>query len=160
MSKLELLEFEPEGGWIDQNGHMNVAYYVVAFDRAIDVFLRGVGMGPEYGTDRGLSIFTVQNYVNHFAEVMLGEKLKIALQVIDLDAKRLHLFLEMRRIEDDELVATDEQMLLHVDMKRRRASRFPADRLAALETIQADQQGLPRPEFAGRPIQIPRKAAE
>ena len=33
--------------WIDYNGHMNVAYYTLAFDKALDFFFEDVlGIGP------------------------------------------------------------------------------------------------------------------
>ena len=43
-----------EPGWIDYNGHLNMAYYNVLFDRAVDEVyeLLGLGLGLRQGAAR------------------------------------------------------------------------------------------------------------
>jgi len=53
MSKNEILGSRVADGvvkpeWIDANGHMNVAYYVLAFDLAVDALWEAFGITAEY----------------------------------------------------------------------------------------------------------------
>src|ERR1700722_6979702 len=81
--------------WIDSNGHMNMAYYNVAFDRASDNALEQLGLGPAYVASGRGSIFVAENHVIYMAEVVLGDPLRIDFQLLDWDAKRLHFIATM-----------------------------------------------------------------
>ncbi|TCO82059.1 acyl-CoA thioester hydrolase [Plasticicumulans lactativorans] len=144
--------------WIDYNGHMNVACYVMAFDRATDALLDAVGMDAAYRAASACSVFVLEMHVNYLQELTVGAAYTIASRVLGADAKRLHLFHTLTRCADGVAAATNELMLLHVDLGARRGRPFPAaiaDRLAALQAADARQ---PCPEQAGRRITLPVRA--
>ncbi len=93
--------------WIDYNGHMNVAYYVLAFDRATDRLFDYLGIGEAYRRATRHSIFALEAHVTYERELREGDEFEIATQLIDADRKRLHLFHAMTRSEDGELVRDD-----------------------------------------------------
>lgn len=146
-----------EPAWIDYNGHMNMAYYNVLFDRAADLFFTPLGLGPDYVATRHMSFMTAEIHVCYVREVFLGAPVRVAVRILDMDDKRLHVFSELRHAEEGWLSATSEQMYLHVDMQARRTAPWPADVRAALEAEWARTRSAPWPERAGRKIVIQRR---
>jgi carnitine 3-dehydrogenase len=134
-------------GWIDYNGHMTESRYLFAGSETCDAFLRLIGADMDYVAG-GHSYYTAESHVMHLAEARLGDRLTGTLQVLMADHKRIHLFLRILRGED--LVATVEQMLLHVDMKAGRTSPAAPEVLARLMPIAKAHAALPRPAIAGR----------
>src|SRR5581483_7236170 len=94
--------------WIDYNGHMNVAYYVLAFDRATDRLFDYLDIGETYRRATHHSIFALEAHVTYERELRQGEEFAITSRLIDADRKRLHLFHAMTRAQDNELSATME----------------------------------------------------
>jgi acyl-CoA thioesterase FadM len=76
--------------------------------------------------------------------------------VLDCDPRRLHVFHSLWRQGDGALLATAEQLFLHVDTVARRAAPAGAEVYARVERLCAAHATLPRPEGAGRAIGIPR----
>lgn len=147
-----------EDAWVDYNGHMNLAYYVLVFDRGTDGFLEGIGMTADHRDRTGSSAFVAETHVSYLAEVMAGERLRVTTRVIDYDAKRLHLYHAMTRADDGIPVAETELMILHVDLNGRRVCPFPGDVTARLAGVADKQMAHPRPESIGRKIGIRRSA--
>jgi len=145
-----------EDAWIDYNGHMNMAFYNLAFDRALDHVYDRLGIGAEYVRNAGGSCFTAEIHVNYLRELVLGDPIRIAFQLLDWDTKRLHFFESMYHGEQGYLAATSEQLALHVDMATRRTTPFPAAIQASLATLMTDHGGLARPPQVGRVIGIQR----
>jgi acyl-CoA thioester hydrolase len=145
--------------WIDYNGHMNVAYYVLAFDRATDRLFDYLGIGESYRRATNHSIFALEAHVTYERELRAGDAFEIATLLIDADRKRLHLFHAMSRPENAELVATIEVMGLHVDMNGPRSAPLPDDVHAKVEALLAEHRRLPQPPHLGRKIGIRRREA-
>ncbi|MEQ8347633.1 MAG: thioesterase family protein [Sneathiellaceae bacterium] len=144
--------------WIDYNGHMNVAFYVLAFDQALEVMMEGFGIGGSYAATGVGTTFVLENHVNYRAEVLEGAPLRISFQLLDHDAKRFHYFLRMHHAEEGFLSATAEQLTMHIDLASRRAAAMPPDVQDRFADLAAAQKGLQRPEEAGRPMGIRRAA--
>ena len=142
--------------WIDYNGHLNMAYYNVLFDKCADDAFELMGMGPNYAPDRKLTIYTAEIHVCYVRELHLGDPVRGTFQLIDHDDKRLRAYQELRHI-DGWLAATSEVLTLHVDMAGPKVAPFPADILTRVEAMQAAHANLPMPERAGRSIGIKRK---
>ena len=148
----------PEPGWFDYNGHLNMAYYHVLFDRAADEVHALVGLGPDYARERGGTTFAAEVHVRYLREVTGEAPLCIELRFLDHDEKRLHVFQEMRHAEERWLAATCECLSLHVDTTTRRVAPFPPDVAERLAVLKAAHDRLPRPEGLGRAIGIPPRA--
>lgn len=138
--------------WVDYNGHMNVAYYVLVFDHGTDKVLEHLGIGRRYREQTGRSVFVVESHVTYEAEVTAGDGLAVASRVLGCDDKRLHLFHAMTRERDGRLAATNELMFVHVDMGARRAMPFPDNIRARIEAAIKAQTGAPMPPQLGRAI--------
>ena len=153
--ELATLTVLPE--WIDYNGHMNVSYYVLAFDQGVDAFMELIGISPANIEQRQTSTFTLEMHVNFLHELRLGDPLRLNCQLLDFDTKRVHYFLHMHHAEDDYLAAVSEQIMVHVDLETRRSSEFPDDVRLALTNLMNDHHDLPRPEQSGSVIGIRRR---
>ncbi|WP_395458364.1 thioesterase family protein [Azospirillum melinis] len=138
--------------WIDYNGHMNVAYYLLAFDHATDAVLDRFGIGKAYVAAENRSVFVVDAHLTYAREVTEGTPLRFDSLLLGADAKRLHLFHEMRHAEEGWLAATAEVMLLHVDLGTRKTGPFPPAVAAALAGQAAAHAVLPQPPQAGRAV--------
>ena len=145
-----------EEGWIDYNGHLNMAFYHVMFDRAVDHVYDQLGIGADYARTGGGSCFTLEVHVNYLNELVAGDPVRITLQLLDHDAKRLHYYQEMYHAASNELAATSEQLALHVDMDSRRSAPFPSGILPRIEALMSSHSALPRPERVGRTMGIRR----
>jgi acyl-CoA thioester hydrolase len=140
--------------WIDINGHMNVAYYVLAFDQAVDILWAELGLTDEYVKEAGGTTFAVESHVTWQRELREGERYRVTSQVLAYDLKRLHQFQRMYHAEEGYLAATCEWLNLHVDLNTRRVAPWPDFVLQALERFASRQAGLPYPEEAGRKIEV------
>jgi acyl-CoA thioester hydrolase len=142
--------------WIDYNGHMNVAFYVLAFDKATDGLLDHLGLGEAYRRATNHSMYALEAHVTYDRELKLGERLAIDTQLIDADAKRLHFFHRMTHAEAGYLAATSELLGLHVDLAGPKAAPMPPAALVAVEQLLAAHRRLPPPPQLGRRIAIKR----
>jgi acyl-CoA thioester hydrolase len=147
---------EIEKDWIDYNGHLNMAYYNVLFDRASDDAFELMGLGPSYAKERKLTIYTAEVHICYVQELHLGDKVKVSFQLLDNDEKRLRAYQEIRHI-DGWLAATSETLSLHVDMTGPKVAPFPDDIAQRVAALRAAHAALPHPERAGRSIGIKRK---
>ena len=111
--------------WIDYNGHMNVAYYIKAFDLALDELYVVMGGDGEAVRRSGVSTFTAEMHITYQREVKEGDRLRITTQLIDFDPKRMHFVQCMYHAEKGFLAATDEWLILCVDLNQRKAIAFP-----------------------------------
>ena len=141
--------------WIDYNGHMNVGYYVLAFDHATDALLNHLGIGDDYRRDANCSTFVVESHVTYQQEVTEGTALSFTTRILGSDAKRLHLFHQMIRSEDGALAATNEVMVLHIDMASRRTAPLPEAVQERMAAIAAAQSAMALPKEVGNVMAIP-----
>ena len=141
--------------WIDVNGHMNLAYYIVIFDHATDVAFDALDIGTAYRERTGNSSFIVETHTIYEREAKEGERLRVSSRLLGADAKRVHVFHEMFRANTDERVAAHELLALHIDMRTRRTAPFPPDRQTALAAAVQEQADRPPPNGIGRRITMP-----
>ena len=146
-----------EPGWIDYNGHMNVAYYVLAFDRATDRMLDLLDVGEAYRRRTEASFFVLESHITYDREVVADDPLRITTQILGSDTKRLHFFHHMYHADAGYLAATTELMGLHVDLTQRRSAALPAAAAARIAALTAAHRDLPWPEKAGRRMSLDRK---
>ena len=150
-----VMRVEPQ--WIDYNGHLNMAYYNVLFDRAVDETYELIGVGADYVAKCRQSVFTAEVHVRFLREVLADDPVRVTFQLLDYDEKRLHYFEQLFHAEAGWVSATSENLSLHVDMTASKTSAFPRDVAARLAEMKAAHALLPVPEAAGRRIGMPAK---
>lgn len=140
--------------WIDFNGHMNVAYYVLVFDLGTDGFLDYLGIDSAYRARTGYTTYVLEAHITYERELKAGEAYRVTTQLLDYDAKRLHYFEQLYREADDSLCATTEIMMMHMDTATVRGTPMSDELRAMAESVKQAHAALPRPPQAGRVIGI------
>ncbi len=161
MTAGELLGIEVHRGtvlseWIDINDHMNVAYYVLAFDQGVDALWGRFGLTDEYIDEHGTSTFAVESHVTWQREIAEGDPFVITSQVLAYDEKRIHQFMRMYHAEENYLCATAEWMNLHVDMSVRRVAPWPPEILDNIRRHVDAQGSWPWPPEACEHMHVPK----
>jgi len=136
--------------WIDYNGHMNVAYYVVLADQVIDAAFETLGMGPDYVGTRSASFFTVEMHVCYLRELVLGAPVEGTFQLISHDEKRLRGYVELIHTDEGFPAASAEFMFVHVDMNARRGAL--SGRCRRQDRSHANHARQPAPTGTGRTV--------
>jgi len=152
---LELHRAQVLPEWIDYNGHAHESRYLQVFGDASDALLRLAGVDAGYLAGHG-SYFTVESHICHLRQASADQRLLVRSQVLAADDKRLHVFHSLVRTDDGELLATAEQMLLHVSAGDGRAGPAADPVRAAIRAIADAHAALPAPERAGRRVGVPR----
>lgn len=156
-----------EPDWVDYNGHMTEAAYLTAFGWASDALFRFVGDDEAYRA-AGHSFYTVETHINYLQECSVNEPLRFTTHVLGVDRKRLWFHHSMYRdstpadsapadgtdahggpAADAVLLATTEQMLVHVDMNAGRSAPILPEVREALDAIAAAHATVPAPATAG-----------
>jgi acyl-CoA thioester hydrolase len=147
-------EVTVSAAWTDYNHHLTESAYLLIMGESSDAFFRSFGVDDGYRA-AGHSLYTVETHLRNLREAREGERLTLTIQVLGTDAKRLHILHEMYLCSTGGLIATAEQMLLHVDTRAGQAAPFPAPVAARLREIRAAHALLPVPSYVGRSIRIP-----
>ncbi|MBD8237750.1 thioesterase family protein [Pseudomonas fluorescens] len=143
--------------WVDYNGHLRDAFYLLIFSYATDALMDTLGLDSDNREASGHSLFTLELHLNYLHEVKLGAKVEVHTQLIAHDAKRLHLYHSLHPMGEERELAGNEQMLLHVDLAGPQSAPFAEATLGKIATISAWQADVPRPALLGRVIGLPLK---
>src|SRR4029078_6912429 len=150
-----LMHVDPQ--WIDYNGHLNMAYYNVLFDRAVDEVYELIGIGADYLKRANHSTFTAEVHVRYVRELYANDPVRVTFQLLDFDSKLFPYFEQLFHATEGWVSATSENMTLHVDMAAKKVAPFPDSVMRALARMKAAHAQLPRPEAAGRRIAMPER---
>jgi acyl-CoA thioester hydrolase len=146
--------------WIDYNGHMNLAYYIVLFDQATDLLFDELDLGLDYRRRTGKGTFVAETHTLYQSELLVGARVRVATQILGSDDKRLHLAHEMFEIGSDKRAAAQELMFLHVDLVARRVSPVLPELRDRVDAATAAHAALARPAWTGRRIAMPGQALQ
>jgi len=145
--------------WVDYNGHLRDAFYLLIFSFATDAFMDRIGLASDDRDASGHSLFTLEAHLNYLHEVKLGEPVEVRTQIIGHDRKRVQLYHGLYKADGDVELAASEQMLLHVDLAAGpKSAPFSEQSLEALRQLSEAQHDQPAPVYVGRVIGLPRKA--
>jgi len=137
--------------WIDYNGHMSESRYLQVFSDAMDALYRSIGVDEDYRASSHM-FYAVESHLVHRAEARRNDPIEVTTQVLAVDDKRLHVFHRLHRSSDAQLLATAEQMHLHVDTANHKAAPIDGRVRARLEQLVLAHAALPRPTEAGRQV--------
>jgi acyl-CoA thioester hydrolase len=146
-----------ESLWIDYNGHFNMAYYGVLFDRAADQMFAELGLGSDYVKATNNSFFTLETHCSYLRELKSTDPVAIESQIIDHDHKRVHYVQQMKHAGEGWVACILEVMVSHVDLTTHKTSNFPADVKVRIDTMATQHIALVVPPEVGHKIGIPRR---
>lgn len=143
--------------WIDYNGHMNVAYYVLAFDYATDAFFDYLGLDHDYKAKAEVTTFVADMNVTYVQEVFEGDPMRFTTQLLEFDTKKFRYFHCMYHAEKGYLAATNELLSLHIDLKTRRVGAMADPILEKLQAVHDVHSAAEAPAGAGRVLGMRRR---
>ena len=139
--------------WIDYNGHMNVAFYTLAFDNSLDEFLENtLGIGETHASHNQQGPFVLQAHYHYLKEMSLDEKFNVRLLVVDCDEKRMHLCLDIFSVKQKKIIAVSETVLINVNLAIRKTEKYPTWALKRLEDLKNTHAHSNFPSVLGKPI--------
>jgi acyl-CoA thioester hydrolase len=156
--ELELYRTGVKSEWVDYNGHMSEAFYVLVFGFASDAFYERIGLWAPAAESSQVSVYTAEAHIMYLQEIAEGEPLRVTTRVLDFDQKRIHALHTMYHGDEPKVLATEELMLIHVQTAPEvRTKPFAPDVESQIRALYEAQAGLDWPRYAGRSIGISRK---
>lgn len=140
--------------WIDVNNHMNVAWYVLAFDQGVDSLWDRFGITNKYIETTENSTFAVEAHINYLQELCLDDPITVTSQVLAYDEKRIHQYMRMYHSNHAYVAATIEWMNLHIDLESRRVCPWPEPILEGIRSFVSMQGDIPLPGDRGHRISV------
>ena len=119
--------------WTDYNNHLNMAYYVLIFDKAWEVMLEKFQMGEKSAKTTKRSTMVVETHTTYNHEVKEGDEVEIVLTYFDHDKKRLHFKLEMIEKKTKKLSSTIEMLALYIDLNKRKVCEFENEKYKIMD---------------------------
>lgn len=151
-----LLEGNVHEKWIDYNDHMSDFNYAMVFSNATDHLIEFIGINKEFRYKYEYSVYTIETHLTYLKEAHKEQFFRITVELLDYDKKRLHIFFVMENSNEEKL-ATSEQMLIGIDVRKGRSAPFPSSIVTQIHEL-ATVSGLKtKPEEVGRKVEIRRK---
>ena len=148
-----LPEQEVLNEWLDYNGHMNVAYYTLAFDKSLDIFLEDLlGIGESHAYENNQGPFVVQAHYHYLNEMRLNERFHVRLFVVDCDKNKMHLCMEIYSLFQEKVIAVVEQVLINVNLKLRKSETYPLWAFEKLIKLKNTHKNASLPSAFGKSI--------
>ena len=145
------MQVKPE--WIDQNGHLNMAYYGVLFDTGVDEAARIFGLGWDYTAKGTHTTYSAEFRIRYLRELHVGHWVRATFRLLDVGPKAFHFCQELIH-EDGWTAATGEGISLHIDQSGPRVAPYPPAIKAKLDEVLALHAADPVPDWVGLPMQI------
>jgi acyl-CoA thioester hydrolase len=158
MTELPAFHATLQPDWIDYNGHLRDAYYVVALSFAVDEVMDRLGLDAAYRERTHCTLYTLELHIHYLQEIKADDKLRVVTSVLDYDAKRIHAACDFLCPRIDGPAASADLMLMHVHQGGKPASApFPPEIAARLESLKASPDQAASRRFVSRKIEIKRR---
>ena len=143
--------------WVDYNGHLRDAFYLLIFSYATDALMERIGLDADSRGQSGHSLFTLEAHINYLHEVKLGTEVWVQTQIVSFDSKRVQVYHSLHRAGFQDALAASEQMLLHVDLAGPKSAPLSELSVRLLQGVMDEQRDLAAPAYVGRVIGLPKK---
>jgi acyl-CoA thioester hydrolase len=119
--------------WVDYNNHLNMTYYILIFDQALEVILEKFKMGADSAKNEKRSTMVVETNTKYINEVQEGNEVDILLTFFDHDKKRLQLKMEMVKKKTKRILASIEWLSLYVNLETRKVTEFENEKIEIMD---------------------------
>jgi acyl-CoA thioester hydrolase len=146
-------EIQPE--WVDYNGHLRDAFYLLIFSYATDALMDRLGLDEAGRARTGHTLYTLECHLNYLDEVKLGEAVEVRTQLLAHDRKRLHIHHSLHRVGVAASLAESEQMLMNIDTANSRSAVFDEQVMQQVLALAEAHRELAQPACVGSVIGLP-----
>ena len=129
----------------DQNGHMNVAYYLQAFDVNSRDLFEEIGFDEDY-FQSGYSCFAIEDSLRYLREFLEGDEIRSMFRIHDFNEKVIHI-VGVLLDSQNRLSAISETLVVHIDMHSRKASLMPEKLLKKVKEVHEQHTVYPIDDF-------------
>jgi acyl-CoA thioester hydrolase len=144
--------------WVDYNGHLRDAFYVLVISLATDALMDRIGLDAEYRKRTECTLFSLEMHMHWLHEVKVTDTIEVDAHVLATDKKRLHVGYDVRVVGKPAVVATADFMFLHVRQGATPGSAtFPPEVEAAIEALKPPAGSEPWPGPGSRAIALGRR---
>lgn len=143
--------------WVDYNGHLRDAFYLLIFSHATDGLMDYIGLDAAGRSKLGHTLFTLETHLNYLREVKEGSEVHVKTWILDMDAKRVRVYHELYRDEQSTLLAANEQLLVNIDIAGPKSVPFDSSIESALRIVMRQQPEPDHQCYAGRQISLVRR---
>lgn len=119
--------------YLDENGHMNMRWYVAIFDEAGYPFVAQFGLTADYLSSQHSGGFDLEHHLHFLKEVRLGDSITIYPRLLARSAKRIHYLMFMVNDTQSAVAATFECVNSFADLTIRRTAPYPEAIAARIE---------------------------
>jgi acyl-CoA thioester hydrolase len=128
--------------WRDENGHMNMRYYLHVYDDAGYPLVERFGLTLDYHRQHGTGGFDLEHHIHYLKEVHAGDTVAIYARLLVRSAKRIHYMLFMVNETRSTLASTFECVNSFADLTVRRTAPYPEEIAARIDAMLAKDQAL------------------
>ena len=136
------------------NGQLNVAYYTLAFDDALDDFLDKIGIGEDYVTEFQNGPYALQANYHYLDELMVNEEFRVRIFLVGITEKCFHAAMEMFNENSGVVSAVCEQITMNVDLTLRKSNKYPDWVREKFDLMIKSQKGKPLPSQIGKSLAL------
>ena len=130
-------------GYLDENDHVNVQYYLRLVEKGLGAVFQQVGLGQVYAAADVYGNFALEQHIRYLAELLVDDCVSVHIRLIELSPKRAYFMGFLVNATREELAAVVEVVMMNVDMSRRRGAPFPPEAYAGLAALLAQHEQLP-----------------
>ncbi|MBI5958613.1 MAG: thioesterase family protein [Chloroflexi bacterium] len=126
----------------DENGHMNIRWYMSIFDDAGYPVAESLGLTPDYHRQHTTGGFDLEHHVHYLNEVLIGDTVSVYLRLVGRSAKRIHYMMFMVNETRGTLAALFECVNSFADLKIRRTAAYPDEISQKIDVLLAQHNTL------------------
>ncbi len=138
----------------DENGHMNMRWYLAIFDDAGDVLHDRIGLSREYHSRHKSGTFDLEHHLYFLSEVNPADEVSVYMRVVARSAKRLHYLMFMVNVTRGRLAAIFECMNAFADLTMRKTAPFPEEVVLKIDEILEQHSKLDWPAPVSGAMQV------
>jgi len=126
--------------WEDQNGHVNVSFYMAIYNDSGWPMLDLIGIDERYFSERRMGLVDLDNHIRYLSELHVGERVSAYGHFLSHDEKRIQGMVFVVNDDKDQLASTIEFLSINIDLRERRSAAIPPDVVARLKAIIIEHQ--------------------
>ena len=127
----------------DENGHMNMRWYLAIYDDAGYPLAARLGLTPEFHAQHGTGGYDLEHHIHYLSEVMVGDTIAVYARLLDRSAKRIHYMMFMVNETRSALASIFECVNSFADLTVRRTAPYPDEISQRIDAVLAEQSRLP-----------------
>jgi acyl-CoA thioester hydrolase len=137
-----IYELSIPAAFLDENGHMNMRYYLHVFDDAGYPLVNSFGLTPDYHQAHHTGGFDLEHHIHYLNEVGAGDLVTVYARLLGRSAKRIHYMMFMVNESRGTLASIFECVNSFADLSIRKTAPYPAEIAAQIDALLARHQAL------------------